>query len=183
MKKLHLEIEEKDPAVVWANKQANKINARGHIGTHIDCYTIVPRQPKYHLTGIILDCEQSMPEKEQITRINSLQNKALILHTKNLEKNGYGNQAYFNSRTFLTENTILAILQKTPLFIIIDSHGIAEQGQRHIHFDKICESKGCHVIENVNLKPINQQTIVELDIEIDINNLSTGKPCKIFLTC
>ncbi|WP_291558832.1 hypothetical protein [Bacteroides sp.] len=42
MKKLHVTLNENSPAVIWADTQADKIGARGHVGTHLDCYTTVP---------------------------------------------------------------------------------------------------------------------------------------------
>lgn len=105
---------------------------------------------------------------------------ALLLHTANLERNEYGTDMYFSTETFLSEEVLHTILEKKPLFIIIDSHGIAEKGKRHIEFDKICEANGCHVIENVDLSCIGNQKEVQLKILININHQSTGKPCELY---
>ena len=83
-------------------------------------------------------------------------------------------------KPFLSEEVLHTILEKKPLFIIIDSHGIAEKGKRHIEFDKICEANGCHVIENVDLSCIGNQKEVQLKILININHQSTGKPCELY---
>lgn len=181
MNKMHLILDSNSSAMKWANQQADKLGARGHVGTHLDCYTSAPSQAEYNISATILDCSSSMPGKEEIEKITSLENRGLILHTGNLEKNIYGTDAYFSKETFLTEETLNDILAKKPLFIIIDSHGIAEKGKKHISFDKLCESKGCHVIENVDLSAVKNLENAEIQILIDINHPSTGKPCKLYL--
>lgn len=180
MKQLHLILDKNSSAIQWANSQADKLGARGHVGTHIDCYTTIPNKSEYNLSAIILDCKTSMPNLEKIQFINSLENMALILHTGNLESNEYGTDAYFGKETFLLEETLNSILAKKPLFIIIDSHGIAEKGKKHISFDKICEANGCHVIENVDLSCIQGQTSAQIKILINIDYPSTGKPCELY---
>lgn len=180
MKQLHLILNEDSPIVQWANVQADKIGARGHVGTHLDSYTTVPERDEYKITGIIVDCKKGMSILDNIKHIASLENMALILHTCNLEENQYGTERYFNKDTSICEETLNAILSKKPLFIIIDSHGIALKGAKHIAFDKLCETKGCHVIENVDLSGIGNQEIIQLKILININHPSTGKPCELY---
>lgn len=82
-------------------------------------------------------------------------------------------------KTFLSDEALKGLLKKSPLFIIIDSHGIGEKGKRHIDMDKLCESKGCHVIENTDMSCVCDKRL-ELVIEVDADNMSTGKPCRIF---
>lgn len=129
---------------------------------------------------MVLDCQNEMPKEEDIKSLTTLENMALLLHTANLERNEYGTDMYFSTETFLSEEVLHTILEKKPLFIIIDSHGIAEKGKRHIEFDKICEANGCHVIENVDLSCIGNQKEVLLKILININHQSTGKPCELY---
>ena len=109
-----------------------------------------------------------------------MENGALILHTGNLEENRYGTEEYLNKDTSLCEETLNAILSKKPLFIIIDSHGIATKGAKHIMFDKLCEKNGCHVIENVDLSCIGNLETIRLKILISIHHPSTGKPCELY---
>lgn len=180
MQQLHLTLEEDSPAILWANARADKIGARGHVGTHLDCYTTIPKQSEYEINGNVIDCKSSMPRLDTIEHIGSLENMALVLHTGNLEKNQYGTEEYFNKDTSLQEETLNSILSKKPLFIIIDSHGIAPKGIKHITFDKLCETYDCHVIENVDLSSIKEQTFIHIKISIDVNNPSTGKPCKLY---
>lgn len=94
--KLHIELDASHPAYEWLEKQADKIGAKGHFGTHIDCYTSVPERSEFHLPVHILDCRQRMPTLEDVAAIPSLQDKALILYTGNMHRNDYGSTAYFN---------------------------------------------------------------------------------------
>ena len=90
MNQLHITLEENSPAIKWANTQADRIGARGHVGTHLDCYTTVPEKPEYNITAMVLDCQNEMPKEEDIKSLTTLENMALLLHTANLERNEYG---------------------------------------------------------------------------------------------
>lgn len=57
MNQLHITLEENSPAIKWTNTQADRIGARGHVGTHLDCYTTVPEKPEYNITAMVLDCQ------------------------------------------------------------------------------------------------------------------------------
>lgn len=81
MNQLHITLEEYSPAIKWANTQADRIGARGHVGTHLDCYTTVPEKPEYNITAIVLDCQNEMPKEEDIKSLTTLENMALLLHT------------------------------------------------------------------------------------------------------
>lgn len=182
MKPLHLDLQKCCEALQWADKQADSVGARGHVGTHLDCYSAEPDYAEYELTAMVLDCESAMPSLTELCRIETLQDMACVLHTKNLETNQYATEAYFSSKTFLTEESLFCLLSKKPKFILIDSHGIAEKGIRHISFDKLCEQHGCHVIENVDLHSVNNGfKIIRLRIIIDMDIKSTGKPCQLYL--
>lgn len=180
MERLHLILDENSPAIRWADTQADRVGARGHVGTHLDCYTTVPEKSEYNIAAFVLECQNEMPRLDEIQSIDTLENMALLLHTANLEKNGYGTDMYFAAETFLSEEVLRAILDKKPLFIVIDSHGIAEKGKKHIESDKICEANGCHVIENVDLSCIGNQKRIQLKILINTAHKSTGKPCELY---
>ena len=71
---LHIELDSAHPAYEWLEKQADKIVAKGHFGTHIDSYTSTPTQNEYYLptSTYIVDCQEIMPSiedgsKERIT--------------------------------------------------------------------------------------------------------------------
>lgn len=55
MKQLHLTFDEDSPAIHWANAQTDKIGARGYVGTHLDCYTTVPKQSEYEIDGNVIE--------------------------------------------------------------------------------------------------------------------------------
>ncbi len=57
MNQLHITLEENSPAIKWANTQADRIGARGHVGTHLDCYTTVPEKQmgKVNISRFIIE--------------------------------------------------------------------------------------------------------------------------------
>lgn len=181
MNKLHIEIEQSPEIIDWLNKQADKVQAQGHVGTHIDCYDKIPDKAEFDVEACVIDCNGAMPSVSSLTATPSLQGKALILYTENMRKNKYGTRAYFEADTTLKSEVLDAIIALNPLFIIIDSHGIGNHGEEHIKFDKLCESHKCHVIENVLLDNLKHSDTLCLSISIDINNPSSGKPCKLFI--
>ena len=156
MNQLHIKLDENSSAMQWANSQTDKLGARGHVGTHLDCYTIAPEKDEYEVKGLILDCRSSMPKPEDILHIDSLENMALVLHTGNSEKHQYGTEDYFNEVTFLSEEVL------------------------NISFDKKCEANGCHVIENVDLTSVKDKKSIQIKISINVSHPSTGKPCELY---
>ncbi|WP_299229058.1 hypothetical protein [uncultured Bacteroides sp.] len=181
MKQLHIKLDENSPAIRCADAQADKVGARGHVSTHLDCYTKVPEKSEYNIKAMVLDCQYGMPQLEDVKSLTTLEDMALLLHTANLEKNEYGTDMYFATETFLSEKVLYSILEKKPLFIIIDSHGIAEKGKKYIDFDKICEANGCHVIENADFSCLGEEKNIQLKILINLDHRSSGKPCEIYL--
>lgn len=177
---LHIELDASHPAYAWLEKQADKIGAKGHFGTHIDCYTSVPEQHEFCLPVYILDCRQGMPTLEEAVALPSLRNKALILYTGNLYKNDYGSKAYFDETdTAVEEEPLLRILDKLPQLILIDSYGIGKHGQQHIDLDKTCEASGCYVVENIRIAPEEVSEIQTIRVTFDLDYPSTGKPCTV----
>ena len=81
---LHVELDASHPAYEWLEKQADKIGAKGHFGTHIDCYTSVPEQNEFSLPVHVLDCRHGMPALETVVALPSLLGKALVLYTGNM---------------------------------------------------------------------------------------------------
>lgn len=53
MQQLHIKLEVDSPLIQWVNAQADSIGARGHIGTHLDCYTTVPEKKSIKLKGLL----------------------------------------------------------------------------------------------------------------------------------
>lgn len=180
MKKVSLSIEmtEGHPAYQWAKRQSDSVNAMGHIGTHIDCYTHEPRLTDYHVEAVVVDCSVGMPSASVISSLN-LNDKALVLYTSNLEQNGYGNSRYGETSTVLARDVLDTILGKKPQFIVIDSYGIGAHGDEHIAFDKRCEACGCFVVENVKLTRHVAEHLASVELSIDKATASTGKRCHV----
>lgn len=176
---LHIELDSSHPAYEWLEKQADKIGAKGHFGTHIDCYTSTPSQNSYQLPVYLLDCNRSMPTLEKAKLLPSLKNQALMLYTGNMYRNDYGAKTYFEIDTILTEEVLSVILERSPSLILIDSYGIGKHGKDHISKDIKCESIGCYVIENILITPENADLIKAINVEFDLDYPSTGKPCKV----
>lgn len=177
---LHIDLDPSHPAYGWLEKQADKIGARGHFGTHIDCYTSAPQKDEYCLSVFVLDCRENMPTAGKATTLPLLNNQALVLYTNNMDAHDYGTTSYFNDTdTSIGEDTLRVILEKQPQFILIDSYGIGKHGKDHIDLDKMCEQSGCYVIENIRLTPeiVNQMQTIQ--ITFDLHYPSTGKPCKV----
>lgn len=86
MKSLHIKLNKNSPPIKWADAQADRIGARGHVGTHLDCYTTVPEKSEYNITAMVLDCQNGMPKLDNVKSFTTLENMALLLHTANLEK-------------------------------------------------------------------------------------------------
>ncbi|WP_278967015.1 hypothetical protein [Phocaeicola coprocola] len=118
MKSLHIKLNKNSPPIKWADAQADRIGARGHVGTHLDCYTTVPEKSEYNITAMVLDCQNGMPKLDNVKSFTTLENMALLLHTANLEKNEYGTDMYFATDTFLCEEVLHSILEKN-LFLLL----------------------------------------------------------------
>ncbi len=179
MYKLSLELSKEHPAYLWAKKQSDSVNALGHIGTHIDCYTASPSEAVYELEAELINCLNNMPKIPDIEKRN-IQGKALILYTDVLNKHGYGTEKYGKANTFLSEPVLDYILSLEPKFILIDSCGIGNHGDEHIKFDKKCERQNCFVIENIFMNQTIAKSIGSIKIKIETNNSSTGKPCEVY---
>ncbi len=177
---LHIKLDTSHPAYAWLEKQADKIGARGHFGTHIDCYTSIPSQNEFQLPVYIIDCRNRMPTLDEATQLPSLEDKALVLFTANMYQHEYGSKAYFDETdTSLKKETLERILEKSPKLILIDSYGIGGHGQNHIELDKTCEASGCFVIENICITPEEVEDIQTIHVCFDLDYPSSGKPCTV----
>jgi kynurenine formamidase len=177
--KLSLELSKEHPAYLWAKKQSDSVNALGHIGTHIDCYTVSPSEANYELEAELINCFNNMPNRSDIEKRN-IRGKALILYTDVLNNHDYGTEKYGEANTFLSEPVLDYILSLEPKFILIDSCGIGNHGDEHIKFDKKCEKKDCFVIENIFMNQTIAKSITRIKIKIETNNSDTGKPCQVY---
>lgn len=151
----------------------------GHVGTHIDCYTMAPKKNEYLVDVVVVDCRNGLPE-EGFFRTMDLEKKALLLYTGNTAKNTYGTKEYFMFDMGLNWETLQTLLEKHPKFILIDSHGMGMFSQ-HRFFDMAFEKNGCFVIMSLLLDGDDVLDINQVRIEIDVNSNSTGKPCKVYV--
>lgn len=176
--KLHIELDPSHPAYAWLEKQADRIGARGHFGTHIDCYSSKPDTGEITLLAYVVDCRKGMPTLKEAELLPSLAGKALVLYTGNLYENDYGTDAYFNlTDTSLEMEVLTEILKHKPRLILIDSYGIGRHGQHHIERDVLCEQSGCFVAENIRIAPEEADKIHRLRVKFDLDYPATGKPC------
>jgi hypothetical protein len=97
--KLSLELSKEHPSYLWAKRQSDSVNALGHIGTHIDCYTASPKESEYELEVELIRCFNGIPEINEIEKRN-IRGKALILYTDVLNKFGYGTKEYVKQKLF-----------------------------------------------------------------------------------
>lgn len=179
---LHIPIDEKHPAYQWARKQSDKVNAMGHIGTHIDCYSKVPACDTYELDVAVFDCRKAMPTAKDFES-QPVQGKVVVLFTNILNTLGYGGDEYGKAKTFLTRDALDTLLRNHPAFILIDGCGIGNHGEEHQRFDRLCEKHGCFVIENVLLSDEILCTITRVGINIKLDTPSTGKCCEVYAIC
>lgn len=93
---LHIDLDPSHPAYDWLEKQADKIGASGHFGTHIDCYTSAPQKDKYCLSVFVLDCRAGMPTAEKAAELPLLNNQALVLYTNNMATHDYGTTSIYS---------------------------------------------------------------------------------------
>ena len=177
--KLHIELNNNNSVNSWLDAQADRVGAKGHIGTHLDCYTTVPQQREYTISTYVVDCREAMPDDIFFQSLPMLNDSVLVFYTGNMESNAYGSEDYLSRSTFLSKKALSVLMEKYPKFILIDSYGIGAHGNNHIEYDKLCESVGCHIIENIYLDSELVRTLKEVRIYIDIDNASTGKPCLI----
>ncbi|WP_354625440.1 hypothetical protein [Psychromonas sp. MME2] len=175
---LTLIVEKGHAAYEWAKRQSDAVSAFGHIGTHIDCYDSEPEKNDYEVEVVTVNCTEKMPSVDDLVSLD-MSGKALILFTGNVENNNYGTPEYGSMDTTLYSDVLDFILLTPPLFIVIDSYGIGAHGDEHIGFDKRCESKGCFVIENVNLSLATTPSLRKLKISFDKLSKSTGNRCQV----
>lgn len=176
---LHIDISENHPAYLWAKKQSDSVNAFGHIGTHLDCYTAQPQCSSYKVDVVVFECREGMPTVADFGKFD-LKEKAVVLYTGVLDRCGYGTDEYGQQNTFLTSDTLDALLAATPSFVLIDACGIGGHGSEHQEFDMRCEKHGCFVIENILLTAESVKYLSSVKIDIDLSTPSTGKRCQVW---
>ena len=176
-KELHLQLSEEDLAQFELD--AKEPERHGHIGTHMDCYMEAPARKEYITDAIVVDCRNGLPADDYFKNLD-VEGKALVLYTGNMAANGYATRNFFMYDMKLNRDSLNALLHNHPKFILIDSHGLGMFSQNRL-FDLECEKNGCLLIMNLALKGEEVLSVKKLKIEVDLNILSTGKPCRIFV--
>lgn len=116
---------------------------------------------------------------EDIAGVNIPQNSFVLIRTARSEKEIYGTPAYFSDHPHLSPDLIEYLLDNKIRFIGIDYSGI-RRGAEHKKADRLCESKGVYVIENLNNldKVKNAINLKVYTLWFD-DDIATGLPCRI----
>lgn len=137
----------------WLSTQENRHIATGHIGTHLDTYNKSEIPLEYvESMGVLLDVSEISEKREicieDVAGVTIPQNSFVLIRTARSEKETYGTPAYFSNHPQLSPELIEYLLEKKIRFIGIDCSGI-RQGAEHEKADRLCESRGVYVIENL----------------------------------
>lgn len=178
-------IEAGNPALDWANTQANKLAAMGHVGTHLDtyCKTAIPLD-YFKSEGVLFDVTGIASEREidveDVSGVEIPPHAFVLFRTDQLKKYGYATEAYFDNGPQLSHRLIAYLLDKKVRFIGIDCEGLRRRAE-HQAADRLCEENGTYVIENIcNLDLIVSPKFTVYTMWIDDINL-TGLKCRVLV--
>ncbi|WP_315167868.1 cyclase family protein [Metaclostridioides mangenotii] len=182
---LTTKIEKDSDAMKWIETQENKLRAAGHVGTHLDtyCKSDIPIE-YFKSSGVLIDvseicCDREVEPKD-LEGTNILENSFVVFRTSHIDKFEYGTKDYFNNHPQLSHKLIDFLLDKKINFIGIDCSGI-RRGQEHQPADRLCESKGVYVIENLsNLQKIGSDPFTVYTMWLDDSDL-TGLRCRVIV--
>lgn len=175
-----------DPQLMesWLNTQENRHIATGHVGTHLDIYnkSKIPLD-YFRCKGVLLDvsdiAETREIEPEDIAGIEIPADSFVLIRTARSENEKYGTAAYFADHPQLSHTLISHLLAKNIRFIGIDCSGI-RRGAEHEPADRLCESSGVYVIENLNsldrLTGISDLSVYTLWFD---DETTTGLRCRV----
>jgi kynurenine formamidase len=168
----------------WLSTQENKHIAAGHVGTHLDTYnkSAIPLE-YFKNKGVLLDVSEISEEREieiaDIAGIDIPQNSFVLIRTARSENKAYGTTDYFSNHPQLSQDLIDYLLSKKIRFIGIDCSGI-RRGDEHEKADRLCESKGVYVIENLtNLDKLVNAINFKVYALWFNDEIATGLPCRI----
>lgn len=182
---LTTKIEKDSEAMKWIESQEDKLRAAGHVGTHLDTYCKSDIPIEYFKSkGILIDVSDICYDREidikDIDGVEILENTFVIFRTTHIDKFNYGTKEYFSNHPQLSDKLIDYLLEMQINFIGIDCSGI-RRGQEHQPADRLCESKGVYVIENLsNLQKIGCDPFNVYTMWLDDCDL-TGLRCRVIV--
>lgn len=177
IRELHLLLSDEELAEFELD--AKEPERHGHIGTHMDCYMVAPREREYVTDVVVVDCRNGFPDNEYFKHLD-VEGKALMLYTGNMSINGYATREFYRYDMGMDSQSLSALLQNHPRFILVDSYGLGLFSQQKL-FDLECEKNGCYLIMNLSLSDEEVLNVRKLRIEVDVDMPSTGKPCRVFV--
>lgn len=168
----------------WLSTQENRHIATGHVGTHLDIYnkSAIPLE-YFKSIGVLLDVSGISEKREirieDVAGIDIPQNSFVLFRTARSEKEVYGTPGYFSNHPQLSHDLIDYLLSKRIRFIGIDCSGI-RRGDEHEIADRLCESKGVYVVENLtNLDKLVDAINLKIYALWFDDEIATGLSCRI----
>ena len=168
----------------WLKTQENRHIATGHIGTHLDVYdkSEIPLE-YFRSPGILIDvshiAETREVEVSDLENVEIPMNGFVLFRTTRSEKEKYGTADYFDEHPQLSHELIEYLANEDINFIGIDCSGI-RRGREHVPADKLCESKGTYVIENLSkldeLVGVSKFNVYTLWFDDEV---ATGLRCRV----
>ena len=175
-------VPQNSPLITWAKEQDNHHVAMGHVGTHLDTYnkSVIPIE-YFKSEGVCFNVEGISEIGLDSVDINLVSpNSFVLFHTGQIEKYAYGDKLYFSNHPYLSNDLINSLIDKKIRFIGIDCAGI-RQHDEHEQADRLCESNGIYVIENLkNLSEITSKPFTVYTMWLDDAKM-TGLKCRVFL--
>lgn len=180
---LTLTVRKTNKAYQWAQTQLKKEIVMGHVGTHIDIYD-KPNIPLDYMQtrGVLLDASH-VSEGEITSDDVDLDyvkpGDFVLIRTGAIERHPYGSGLYFRQSPILSWELIEELIDSKVRFIGLDAPDM-RRGHEHVQADKMCESKGIYVVENMkNLDQINPDTVCKVLTMWHEEPEATGIRCRV----
>ena len=178
--RLDIEVDKNSEQYKWAMTDKNSHILLGHVGTHIDVYngSNIPLSYK-KVDGVVFDVRgKNIITLEDIDTTKIKEKTFVAFYTSRIEKIGYTNKEYFVNHEILDRKLVEYLISKKVAYIAIDAPGI-DIGKNHELVDRLCESNGVYVIENVcNLKCLLKRNFYVI-VEFEMLDFMTGVKCHL----
>ncbi|MGL4453145.1 MAG: cyclase family protein [Sarcina sp.] len=186
MKDITLKLEKENKVWKWLEGKENKLLNAGHIGTHLDVYKQTQVPLDYFKTRCqIINCENYDYDKEigiEVLERKEIKEKDFIIFNTGIQKEyEYGSDFYIKNHHEINYELIKYLLDKKVAFIGIDGAGI-RRGKEHKGADILAEENRTYIIENLNLKEIEDlnKEFTAYTMWID-NPFATGLSTRVIL--